>query len=239
MRAVVLALSIGAQIVARPVSAWLTLALAVVSVLVATRLPSRVALGAFGLLMFAAVPWIALPLITGVLWLVIENRTSVRQSQPRSRTRHVRGGIAIALVLGTVAGGIAVLPSRDQMNAHPLQFDVVEPPWWIVWSAIAFFAFANAVGEELLWRGLLLREIGRSPTWLLYALQAVSFGIAHWFGLPGGLLGCVLTAMASLVFLWMHRRWGLLYSIFAHFVADLIIFVSVAPFVVFARWYVG
>ena len=69
-----------------------------------------------------------------------------------------------------------------------------------------------------------------------YCLQVVSFGLAHWHGLPGGWAGCLLTGVASAVFFWIHRRWGIVASVLAHVVADVVIFAAVLPLVLFTGW---
>ncbi len=53
-------------------------------------------------------------------------------------------------------------------------------------AGVAVLAVANSVGEELLWRGALAHEGRVLPVAAQYCLQVVSFGLAHWHGLPGG-----------------------------------------------------
>lgn len=95
---------------------------------------------------------------------------------------------------------------------------------------------ANAIGEEVLWRGALLSEMRASSTPVLYASQAISFGDAHWFGLPGGAVGASLTAAFALANTYIHRRWGLAAAITCHGVADVLIFAACLPHVLFVGW---
>ncbi|MDN5803607.1 MAG: CPBP family glutamic-type intramembrane protease [Microlunatus sp.] len=104
--------------------------------------------------------------------------------------------------------------------------------------ALVTAAVANSVGEELLWRGCLVSETAGLHTASRYSLQVVSFGLAHYHGLPSGIVGCVLTGGCAAALLWVHQRWGMTASIVFHIVADLVIFVAVLPWVFFTSWIV-
>lgn len=72
-----------------------------------------------------------------------------------------------------------------------------------------------------------------------YVLRFVSFGAAHWFGLPGGPAGAALAGVFSCALFWLSRRYGLLHAIAVHLVVDIAIFAAASPFLLFTGWYVG
>jgi membrane protease YdiL (CAAX protease family) len=84
------------------------------------------------------------------------------------------------------------------------------------------FAAVNATLEEVIWRGVMQDRL--EPLFgarAAVALQAVSFGVQHFHGVPRGVVGVVLagTWAAMLGVLRLHTR-GLLAPIVAHVVAD-------------------
>lgn len=96
--------------------------------------------------------------------------------------------------------------------------------------SVLFYACLNAVNEELTYRAPLLATLvpavgGQHALWL----AAGFFGVAHYFGVPGGLGGA-----ASSVFMgWiltkaMLETRGLFWSWWIHFLADVVIFLSLA-----------
>jgi membrane protease YdiL (CAAX protease family) len=96
-------------------------------------------------------------------------------------------------------------------------------------------AFVNALGEELLWRAILEFEtIGSDVRWRV-VLQVGSFGIAHWHGLPSGMVG-MLAAGAYSGFLYRVRRdTGFIAALTVHVLTDIVIFWFVARYALF-RW---
>ena len=93
--------------------------------------------------------------------------------------------LAVAAAVTAVAT-LAAPFSRAQANVTPIVFDVVRPSALVMVAGVAVLAVANSVGEELLWRGALAHEGRVLPVAAQYCLQVVSFGLAHWHGLPGG-----------------------------------------------------
>lgn len=90
------------------------------------------------------------------------------------------------------------------------------------------FALVNAVLEEMVWRGILLRWLSSwiGWTWAI-ALQAASFGLAHWNGVPSGWAGVLLAGGYGVVLGCLVRRSGtLLPAVAAHVIADLLIFAA-------------
>lgn len=96
--------------------------------------------------------------------------------------------------------------------------------------SVVFYAVLNAFNEEMTYRAPLLATLvpavgGRHALWL----AAGFFGVAHYFGVPGGLGG----AAASVFMGWiltkaMLETRGLFWSWWIHFLADVVIFAFLA-----------
>ena len=92
--------------------------------------------------------------------------------------------------------------------------------------SILFYAALNAFNEEITYRSPMLATLepvggSRQALWM----AAYFFGIAHYFGTPGGILG----AFASLFMGWilskgMVETRGLFWSWWIHFLSDVVIF---------------
>ncbi|MFH1007296.1 MAG: type II CAAX endopeptidase family protein [Candidatus Latescibacterota bacterium] len=88
-------------------------------------------------------------------------------------------------------------------------------------GAIAF-AVVNALGEELIWRGLfqdrLAAVIGPSVAVLI---QALSFGVQHAHGFPRGIVGVAMAGVWAIMLGWLRTRsGGIAAPVIAHIVAD-------------------
>ncbi len=84
------------------------------------------------------------------------------------------------------------------------------------------FAVVNALLEEWIWRGVFQPRLTRlfTPA-MAILLQAVSFGVAHAWGFPRGLVGVLLVAVWGTMLGWLrHHTHGLLAVVLAHIVAD-------------------
>ena len=88
-------------------------------------------------------------------------------------------------------------------------------------GAVAFVA-VNALGEELVWRGLLQdRLCSLMGVRAAVLLQALSFGLQHAHGFPRGPVGIALVAIWGVMLGWLRERaHGLLAPLLAHVVAD-------------------
>lgn len=236
MRGVLVALALGMLVVLRTQSIVGAVAVAAAGVLACRGLPARIAVAALGLLTLFGVPWIASPLIAGCLWAGFSARGRVLARVRAALARITGRGALEALALGLLAGTVGLVFAEMQTSDAPIVFNIVRPHPALTLLALFVFAGANAIGEELLWRGALVQETPTLPVGVQYLLQVLSFGTAHWFGLPGGWIGCLLTGTASVLFLWTHRRWGIGASILAHLVADVLIFAAVLPHVLFTGW---
>lgn len=95
---------------------------------------------------------------------------------------------------------------------------------------IVCMAALNAFNEEMIYRSAVLttleNSIGRNNVW---ALSAVFFGIAHFYGVPNGWIGIALaTFMGWLLAKAMLETRGFFWSWWIHFLQDVFIFLFIA-----------
>ena len=100
----------------------------------------------------------------------------------------------------------------------------------IIFSAAIVFALFNAIAEEVVFRGVLwqaLSDVGLATS-LVLVIQAVAFGVLHFYGIPNGLPGVALATVygAALGGIRLFSK-GLLMPIVVHIFADVTIFLIV------------
>ena len=92
--------------------------------------------------------------------------------------------------------------------------------------SILFYAAVNAFAEEMTYRAPMLATLepavgGTQARWL----SAVFFGIAHYFGTPGGAVGAAMSVfMGWILGKAMIETRGLFWAWWIHFVSDAVIF---------------
>lgn len=95
-----------------------------------------------------------------------------------------------------------------------------------VLPSILFYAALNAFNEEMTYRAPILATLepvggSRQALWM----SACFFGVAHYFGTPGGILGGVLSIfMGWILGKAMVETRGLFWAWWIHFLADIVIF---------------
>jgi membrane protease YdiL (CAAX protease family) len=95
---------------------------------------------------------------------------------------------------------------------------------------ILLYAALNAFSEEMAYRAPMLATLeaavgGRNALWQ----SAVFFGVAHYFGIPGGLIGALLSIfMGWMLSKAMLETRGLFWAWWIHFLSDVVIFTFVA-----------
>lgn len=162
--------------------------------------------------------------IAGVLtWL---REFKLRFASPRQ----VAAGAVVGLISGAIAS-YAVPAATRGFRAYQSPFSAVEQlirnPALLVGAVVAISA-VNAVAEEWLFRHQILGGLVHHgcPPRIAITMSSLSFGFAHLpAGLPGGLIGLVLTTSFGVVVgLGYVRlpdpRWFILG---AHFAADVVI----------------
>lgn len=96
--------------------------------------------------------------------------------------------------------------------------------------SILFYAALNAFNEEITYRSSMLATLepvggSKQALWI----SAYFFGIAHYFGTPGGILGGILSIfMGWILGKGMLETRGLFWTWWIHFLSDIAIFVFLA-----------
>ena len=89
------------------------------------------------------------------------------------------------------------------------------------------FALFNSFVEEFMTRGMLCNGIEKIiiNKNIIILIQAIIFGISHFYGFPGGFLGITMVFFWSLILgIIRYKTKGLVGVIIAHFFADLSIY---------------
>ncbi|WP_344756357.1 CPBP family intramembrane glutamic endopeptidase [Gryllotalpicola koreensis] len=132
------------------------------------------------------------------------------------------------------AGTMAVALDWRQIRTGYV-FPLPIPPEWSVPLLAIGAAVLNTIGEEALWRGMLATLSARVLTLrTATVVQAFSFGLAHYNGIPNGPVGIVAAAVFSAFLYLVSVRVGAVGALVAHFLADLVIFLTVMHFALFA-----
>lgn len=160
------------------------------------------------LLAFAILLWLGLP--------AANRRAAVAVKGPLPRAVATGVGLGMALVVG--AGLILLAGSAIDSNVER-RLDEVESigsaPWQLVLTVTAL-AFLAPLGEELLFRGLLLRGLARRmPFWPAALISSVLFASAHAdaYVLWPRAIALIGTGV---VLAWIYRRRGYWGSVSAH-----------------------
>lgn len=96
-------------------------------------------------------------------------------------------------------------------------------------AAVALFSALNALAEEWVWRVVLfddLQRAGWSRRWTVL-LSGLSFGLAHFNGIPSGATGVVLASVFGICLGTLRLRASVLACFMGHFVADLLIGIGI------------
>jgi membrane protease YdiL (CAAX protease family) len=104
-----------------------------------------------------------------------------------------------------------------------------DSPLQVIGIMLAFSVF-NAIGEEVIFRGILQDGLNRviESRAAVVVIQAVLFGAWHFNGFPGGVSGMVLVWIWGGMLGWIRERSdGMLAPLLAHFFADLTIFLLI------------
>ncbi|MFC4497194.1 CPBP family intramembrane glutamic endopeptidase [Streptomyces ovatisporus] len=128
------------------------------------------------------------------------------------------GGSGLVLYLGAVQAGfnLTVVPES------------LPHVWWRIPVLIAS-ALQNAVVEEVIVVGYLLRRLGRTTQFSPWAMLAVSAVLRGSYHLYQGLGGMVGNMVMGVIFVWLYRRWGRVGPLVAaHALIDIVAFTGYA-----------
>jgi membrane protease YdiL (CAAX protease family) len=139
-----------------------------------------------------------------------------------------------AVAAAVCAPVAAVLAGLSWGNEHPV-VELARPHPVVIAVGVTLLALANALGEEWFWRGCAMRALLDRGVGVRAAVltQAVSFGLAHAAGLPGGPLGVAGAFVLGLVLGVLRLRTaGMPGCVAVHAAVDVAIFGLVANQVV-------
>lgn len=206
---------------------WILAALVVAaSVIFSSSWRFRVVMLAFAVPEFLALPWPAACFAAAASygWT---NRSRTREPAAAQRQNLNWWRRLLLVAVGGASGGVVVLLDIRQIQAgYTFPLPIPPPALLPVMALVA--AVVNALGEELLWRRVLL-DLGRQePRFgILVLSQALSFGVAHYFGIPPGFPGALAATAYSTVLFLVSRRYGFRQAVVVHISTDIVIFLIV------------
>jgi hypothetical protein len=134
-----------------------------------------------------------------------------------------------AALVGLASAGVVVVTFTSAVwkPDKRIMIPFGKPPLIVLLLGVALVALLNASLEELIWRQQLVNVLLRTgvSSTMTGALQAMSFGLAHVRGIPGGVVGVILTTGFALAAHQIVRRSGtVITGVVAHWIADIAIF---------------
>jgi len=173
-----------------------------------------------------AAPWPLPALFVGALISVVEMYSSCRRIRLgmvdwKRLWARITMGLAVGAPLGLLAVGIAATTHTAWIARHGLYSSNA------IRIAFPIAALLNAGAEEYVWRYALLDRLLASglPVVAASLLQATSFAIPHWSGLPPGTSGVVASLAFGLIVggLTIRTR-SIVPAVTAHALVDLALF---------------
>ncbi len=157
-------------------------------------------------------PW-HLGVLGAALWLS-GRRQSTRSTLSRWFRRPLLNVPSVVAYLALTAVVVIALIVLDRLDNRWL---IVQRP--SVLAALGAI-IVNAVAEETVWRGFFGWPLGTALAGINF-VQASAFGLAHWNGVPGGLLGVASSSTFGLAMGAASKRSAsLVVPILIHAVAD-------------------
>lgn len=173
-------------------------------------------------------PWPVHCFTAAAVWLVLARRDGIEVRRPPRSVAPRPLDVALCLALGLTSGAIVVWLDWSRIVANGFSFPQSTPPVWLLGVVVLVLAVVNAVGEELIWRVALVLEQPWTSLLALYAIQAITFGLAHWNGIPRGAAGVMAAAVYSALLYAISRRYGPWMATLTHIVTDVVIFAMIA-----------
>lgn len=176
--------------------------------------------GSLLILVFGLLLWRALP--------AHERRLAVERPARPVRTVLLGAAWGVVLLIG-VASIVAVGAELDEGVAEELEDapEIGTAPWQLVLVGVAVVVLAP-LGEELVYRGLLLRALARRMRFGIAAvISGALFGASHLdaYAIWPRLVGLVLVGVGLA---WLYRRLGYWAAVSAHAVVNIVAFTSLA-----------
>lgn len=193
----------------------------------------RLVVAVFVVAELLGLPWPTAPILAAAAWFTCN---SIALSAGFWLRRPRGAGPQWILALAAAVGCGFVVVALDWGNISTgYVFPLPVPPTWSFPLLAIGAAIVNACGEEALWRGLLV-DVGEVALTRAgnVAVQALSFGLAHYHGIPNGPLGVAAAAMFSAFLYFIGLRLGRVGALVAHLATDLVIFLAVMQYAQFA-----
>lgn len=137
------------------------------------------------------------------------------------------GSLRLALLTALLPlVGLPLWRALSLSDLAPLVAIVADIPAWALPFIGLAFALVNGLVEEVAFRGIVLDGLMSAVgVRAAVVLQAAAFGLVHVDGLPGGLLGVVLSGLYGVVLGAIRlRSRGMVAPYAAHVLADLVLF---------------
>jgi membrane protease YdiL (CAAX protease family) len=234
--AAAVAIYVAGTFVGAPAVLGVAVALAGIALYGGLARPSAWTIASFGAIAWAlnAIPGFGatwpLPLLVALgAWVLLVRRApeglALARWFPRGRPDRVTWVVTAVFVV--IASTALVMWFRlARPDVADLRARIPELPVMALIAVGLGFALANAVAEELVYRGILYgaleRAWGARPA---LVIQALAFGLAHIHGFPRGWLGVALATVYGLMTgILRIRSRGLLAPLVAHVAADATIF---------------
>ncbi len=181
----------------------------------------------------------ALAPVALVWYLLVRSREGIRALgvDASAPGRDLGRGAVLAALVGSVGLAGYLVAYRSGVNLAVVAQDLPEV-WWR-WPVLIGAAAQNAVVEEVVVVGFLMRrltQLGWGPAAVI-ATSALVRGSYHLYQGVGGLLGNI--AMGVL-FAWLFQRWGrVLPLVIAHALIDIVAFLGYAALAGSVSWLPG
>lgn len=132
----------------------------------------------------------------------------------------LKTGLSLSLVITLVTGLFLFFQTKGAQVDWKLLQAII--PWVIL------FAITNSFAEEMIFRvGLLAPLSGKVNPNTLFLISAVLFGLAHFRGIPGGILGMGLAGILGYVLAKsVYETQGFFWAWWIHFLQDILILAS-------------
>lgn len=158
------------------------------------------------------------------VWLAARRNTLLWPALTWLRRGRLSGGDLLAVAGIAAASGTALVIwiRWASPDVGPFLATARSLPIGLTVAALIGFATVNALGEELMFRGLVQSELTPILGPVAAVLcQAAGFGFLRWHGVPSGLTGVLMaTVYGTALSVVRHRTHGLLAAWTAHVAAD-------------------
>ncbi len=132
----------------------------------------------------------------------------------------LKTGISLSVFISIVTGVFMYF----QLKGQPIDYSLLKTG--LLW--IVLFSLTNSFSEEMIYRiGINGPLYGLLPPNKIFLISAIVFGLAHYGGMPNGIIGIALAGILGYVLSKsVHETNGIFWAWFIHFLQDVIIISS-------------